>query len=129
MAKESQEGGDEMDKSFDVFDSVEKHGFFSTNSLKLLYLYTIGSCVPKCSTQAETQSKQQTRNDKPTELEEMVQVREREKQAKKKVNRHFENHVQKYLKRFHFPWKPIFHILLVALVTAQVSGNVSKHAP
>ena len=118
MEEENEGSDDEKEKSFDVFASVKTHGFFSINSLKLFYLYTIGSCVPsKCSTQPKLlHPEKQT-----IELEEVVG----KKRMKKRVNRHFENHVQKYLKRFHFPWKPIFHILLVALVTVQVSGNVS----
>ena len=118
-----------------VFTRVKN--FFSINSLKVLYKYTIGSCVPeKCSTRClpSTDTSQTKKRKQPgkaeTKLEDMTlsqiinEGRELvgETQMKKKVNLHFENHIQKW-RRLHFPWKPIFHILLVALVTAQVGGK------
>lgn len=48
-------------------------------------------------------------------------VRERDKFLKAEVNLHFENHLQKWWKRKRFPFKIVQHLLLVILVTVQVS--------
>ena len=112
------------------------------NSLKTLYKYTIGSCIPlKCSNRciqidgpqnvrtsqleepaAEDTSESSSGSKTATQIikdgEELIG----EKPMKEKVNLHFENHIQKW-KRQKFPWKVLFHILLVVSVTVQVSGQ------
>lgn len=123
----------DANESSGVFASIKS--FFSINSLKVLYLYTIGSCLPeRCSTRclpeptdrSQTSEREEsgTFRRKPISESKLIidddnEVVGDERQKKEKVNLHFENHIQKW-KRLHFPWKPIFHILLVALVTAQV---------
>ena len=137
-----EDGEDSSEDSVGVFASVKS---FFINNLKFLYKYTIGSCVPeKCSTRCLPTDAPQTEELKQpgasshrkaeSNLESMTmsqiinEGREsvEEKQMKEKVNLHFENHIQKW-NRLHFPWKPIFHILLVALVTVQVGGKMGKH--
>ena len=145
MEAENGRGEDAKEESLGVCGSVKN--LFNINSLKVLYLYTIGSCVPlKCSSRCRLPptDKSQTeelegsgaprRKVKQSHLESKTVTKiliddgrelAEEKRMKEKVNLHFENHIQKW-KRLHFPWKPIFHILLVVLVTAQV-GGVGKH--
>ena len=48
-------------------------------------------------------------------------IKKIDKLMKDKINHHFENHLQKWKNRKRFPFKVILDILLVALVTAQVS--------
>lgn len=123
------------DESLGLFARLKS--LCSINGLKILYMYTIGSCIPlKYSTRClpqddgyETVELQEsgadhrkgTSESKPaTQImddgEELIE----EEPIKKKVNLHFQNHLQKW-KRQKFPWKPIFHILLVVLITVQVS--------
>ena len=122
--------GDANESASGVFASVKS--LFSINSLKVLYLYTIGSCIPRsCSTRClpePTVSRSHTLEQEESGtfhrepkliIDNGTEVVGDERQMKEKVNLHFENHIQKW-KRLRFPWKPIFHILLVALVTAQV---------
>ena len=88
--------------------------------LMLIYKYTIGSCVP-CS----ENSSESKRLFKPMDIQLPPNDDENWKEQKKKVNEHFENHLQKWLGRQkpRFPWKALFHLLLVALVTIQVICN------
>ena len=90
-------------------------------TLKLIYKYTIGSCVP-CS---ENSSESEASNNKRMATQLPPIDDESWKEQKKKVNEHFENHLQKWLGRQkpRFPWKALFHLLLVALVTIQVICN------
>ena len=126
----------DANESSGVFASIKN--FFSINSLKVLYLYTIGSCIPvRCSTRCLPEQTDRSQTLKREEsgtfhrepkliIDDDNEVVGDERQKKEKVNLHFENHIQKW-KRLHFPWKPIFHILLVALVTVQVGVNMGKH--
>ena len=84
--------------------------------LKPIYKYTIGSCVPfsSCSPFGHESAHSPEFNE-PKEL--LVD------EIKTKVNRHFENHLEKWERR-KFPWKALFHLLLVILVTIQV---ISTH--
>ena len=50
-------------------------------------------------------------------------VRKLDELMKERVNRHFENHLQKWKNRKRFPFKVILDLLLIVLVTAQVSGQ------
>ena len=47
----------------------------------------------------------------------------RDRVIKERLIRHFKSHIQKWIDEKHpqFPWKATLHILLVVLVTAQVS--------
>ena len=44
-----------------------------------------------------------------------------ESDMKRDINRHFRNHFEKWDQDQKFPWKGTLHLLLVALVTTQVS--------
>lgn len=123
----------DANESSGVFASIKS--FFSVNSLKVLYKYTIGSCIPvRCLTRCLPEQTDRSQTLKREEsgtfyrepkliIDDDKEVVGDERQKKEKVNRHFENHIQKW-KRLHFPWKPTFHILLVALVTVQVGVNM-----
>ena len=84
--------------------------------MKPIYEYTIGSCVPFSSCSAFGHESAHSREaNEPKEL--LVD------EIKTKVSRHFEDHVEKWRRR-KFPWKALFHLLLVILVTIQV---ISTH--
>ena len=58
----------------------------------------------------------------PESKESTVTMKERlDNRMKKKINLHFESHLQKW-KRQRFPFKVTLHLLLIVLVTTQVSS-------
>ena len=106
--------------------------------LRILYDYSIGSCIASLprSAPAYHRSNTGTQNiemdsmsssrtnavlknpEKPT----TETFRKIDKQMKEKVNRHFENHFQKWKNRKRFPFKVMLDLLLIVLVTTQVSS-------
>ena len=55
---------------------------------------------------------------------EIIRIQERkecEYCMKEAVNHHYQDHLKKWLQYQKFPWKVVFHLLLILLVTAQVS--------
>lgn len=112
--------------------------------LRILYDYSIGSCITSLS------CSKYFRSDKPHHIEmnsysasfsascssrdrektlavleaerpPIETVRKLDKLMKGRVNRHFENHIQKWKNRKRFPFKVILDLLLIILITTQVS--------
>ena len=104
---------DPLPKESHVVNQSAKNLFSRMNPI---YKYTIGSCVPfsSCSPFGHESAYSREVNE-PKEL--LVD------EIKTKVNRHFENHLKKWGQQ-KFPWKALFHLLLVILVTIQV---ISTH--
>ena len=87
--------------------------------LKVLYHYTIASCLPNQSDDAE-HIEMVNFSSGEAGIASKAAIRKREELImKKKVNLHFEDHLQKW-KRKKFPFKVMLHLLLLVLVTAQV---------
>ena len=102
----------------------------------ILYDYSLGSCITSCRNfsqyfqrdtdpdyiemndfYCESLKKAVIEDEKPT----TDAIKKIDKLMKEKINHHFENHFQKWKNRKRFPFKVILDILLIALVTAQVS--------
>ena len=112
-----------------------------------LYAYTVGSCLyfnndekdsdQKAKVQIElkalvSESTQQTKGKSAQEESDEIINSEWKKKIflkadckmKKRIQYHFDDHVKKWINRpdrQRFPWKPILHLVFVALVTTQVS--------
>ena len=104
--------------------------------LKVLYDYSVGSCVPaQCAGASKRSKRKENENITAAAVEmddimgliperEAITVKDRrELEMKDAVKFHFQSHLQKWSKHRKFPWKVIFHLLLVALVTIQVSRH------
>ena len=125
------------EKSLDAANSKRSSCISSLSKmLRILYQFSIGSCIHSLLSCSEY-----FRNDEPyaepyaepyesIELDglsgNLKQAPESKKaiedaRMKKKINIHFQSHLQKW-KRKYFPFKVTFHLLLVVLVTVQVSG-------
>ena len=121
------------EKSLDVANSKRSSCISSLSKmLRILYQFSIGSCIHSLLSCSEY-----FRDDEPyagpyesVELDglpgNLKQTPEskkaiRDARMKKKINLHFQSHLQKW-KRKYFPFKVTFHLLLVVLVTVQVSG-------
>lgn len=87
--------------------------------LRFLYFYTIRSCLPRaeCLTGNTPQETSQKANSF------QAQIERQEALMKEKVNFHFGDHIKKWKER-NFPWKVSLHLLLIVLVTVQVSAWV-----
>lgn len=91
-------------------------------SLKTLYKYTIGSCIPSKYSRDKTQNVEQELEEPAAVTPDFAQIMDNShggKELKKRINYHFQNHLQKW-ERKKFPWKALSHLLLVLLVTIQV---------
>ena len=122
----------------------------SSGLLSCLYTYTIGSCLyfknddassvtdeeeigeeielkPMISTDqksdnAGTNTEEAGRDSTPLSNE----WKKAECRMKKRIKYHFTDHIRRWIMdsdQRRFPWKMILHLLLVALVTTQVSGT------
>lgn len=100
--------------------------------LKVLYDYSVGSCLPAQYTGASKRNGTKQRTDAETiemddfiglipEREAVTTKDRKELEMKDAVKFHYQSHLQKWTKHKRFPWKVIFHLLLVVLVTIQVS--------
>lgn len=135
----------------DSEDKVYKYKLFKDNPPTIcsrigscLYTYTIGSCLYFTNADAPDQKanmkiielKSMTSTDKKNSksvLEEDNNVDNEWKKKtarkaadckmKKRIQHHFKDHVKRWLDshRRRFPWKLILHLLLVAVVTTQVT--------
>ena len=117
--------------------------------LRILYDYSIGSCITSVS------CSKYFRSDKPDHIEmnsysasftasvsgskktgpaflaekpPIETIRKLDKLMKERVNRHFENHIQKWKNRKRFPFKVILDLLLIILITTQVSSLYRLYA-
>ena len=105
-----------------------------TKCFWILYDYSIGSCIVSLSCSQYFQcdkpqrmemgsySSESPSSSASAEKTARHTVRGRDTFLKEEVNLHFENHLQKW-KRKRFPFKITLHLLLVALVTVQVSAS------
>ena len=112
---------------------TNKYYYYAKKCLKSLYKYSLESFIHsircpgvgsyKCTC---SQSK------KGTELEMVdfsnsksnVEIKERkesESDMREAVNCHYQSHLKKWNQDRKFPWKVVLHLLLVVLVTVQVS--------
>ena len=96
-----------------------------------LYKYTVGSCL-YCSDDETDSDLLIELNTLPGKNAQKESDIERQKKSflkadckmKKRIQYHFDDHVKKWINRpdrRRFPWKPILHLVFVALVTTQVS--------
>ena len=112
-----------------------KFCYYTKECLKILYKYSLGSCIhskrcPCVARQRCTCTCSQSNKDAELEMADIsnskpnTEIKERkdcETCMKKAVNYHYQSHVKKWSQHQKFPWKVILHLLLVALVTIQVS--------
>ena len=116
--------------------------YHAKRCLKTLYKYSFGSfihsmeCCPCVGNQKCTctcfQSNKPTNTDTEIEMVDFSNSKpnreisgkvhdSKESYMKKAINRHYQSHLKKWDQHQKFPWKVILHILLVILVTIQVS--------
>ena len=125
------------EKSLDVADGSRKKGSSCISSLSkmlgILYQFSIGSCIHSllsCSDYFRSDEPHERHYESveldalcPGNLKKAQESKKsiRDTRMKEKINLHFQSHLQKW-KRKHFPFKVTLHLLLVVLVTVQVSG-------
>ena len=125
------------EKSLDVADGSREKGSSCISSLSkmlgILYQFSIGSCIHSllsCSDYFRSDEPHERQYESveldalcPGNLKKAQESKKsiRDTRMKEKINLHFQSHLQKW-KRKHFPFKVTLHLLLVVLVTAQVSG-------
>ena len=125
------------EKSLDVANGNRAKGSSCISSLSkmlgILYQYSIGSCIHSllsCSQYFRSDAKPFDNESVeldivcPGNLKKAPESKKaiRDTRMKEKINLHFQSHLQKW-KRKHFPFKVTLHLLLVVLVTVQVSGH------
>lgn len=124
-------------------DSAETNKYYqyAKECLNSLYKYSLGSfihpkrcpCVisHKC-TCTYSQSKKDTdlesiemgdylESKSNAEINRIQERKESEYRIIEAINRHYQSHLKKWSERQKFPWKIVLHLLLVVLVTVQVS--------
>lgn len=128
-----------------VDDELDDDSNVCAKIFSCLYAYTIGSCLyfksdtDRKATVEEIKLKSaiSTKKNKTKErvLEEDGSMSSEWKRKiglkadckmKKRIQYHFKNHISRWTdkNRRRFPWKVILHLLLVALVTTQVTINI-----
>ena len=122
-------------------DNVEtnKYYYYAKQCLKCLFKYSFGSLIRskkfpdvgahKCTCTC-FQSNKPTNTDTESEMVDSKPNREvnsysiqdsKEADMKEAVNHHYQSHLKKWDQYQKFPWKVALHLLLVLLVTIQVS--------
>ena len=136
---------DTDDKIYELYDEDATDngcsGLFSC-----LYTYTIGSCLYFKSDDASSPSTSSVNNGEELELKPMTLSdhakydkskleedsgwKKVECKMKKRIQYHFTDHIKRWMDsdQRRFPWKMILHLLLVALVTTQVT-NYDPYLP
>ena len=121
------------EKSLDVANGSRAKASSSLwKMLGILYHYSIGSCIYTllscCSQYFLNDEEPYDRVELdilcPENLKKAPESKKaiRDTRMKEKINLHFQSHLQKW-KRRQFPFKVTLHLLLVVLVTVQVSGH------
>ena len=104
-----------------------KYYYYLKQCLKFICKYSIRSCPGLKSCQcycgqcdkSQSDPKESEMVDYPPSITTSIQHC-KQADVKEAVNYHYKDHIQKW-KRQKFPWKVIFHISLIILVTIQVS--------
>ena len=105
-------------------------------ALSCLYTFTIGSCHYSTFSKIFKRSSGEHKIEMDTPVirqnEEYywkIRAQKADCIMKRRIRYHFTDHIHKWLdkERRRFPWKLIFHCMLVMLVTAQVSETSCMH--
>ena len=126
--------GDTDNKVYELYDEDTTSAV--SRLLSCLYTYTIGSCLYFKNDDASAVSDEDEIELKPmisigqksdnggTNMESSNEWKKAECRMKKRIKYHFTDHIRRWIMdsdQRRFPWKLILHLLLVALVTTQVS--------